>query len=165
MALAGLGMMRVWTAQNSDRLFVHGLAIMGVVGISLQIKYTVVFEGVAFGLMLMVRARQLGWSHGKVWAAATGWAGIALAPTLAAWAVYIAMGHGMEFAQANFLSIFGRHEDFDGSLFRLFKETMALIPVWLAIFWAPRKVPALRFLSRPAYGFLRIWAFVAVAAF
>lgn len=165
MALAGLGMMRVWTAQNSDRLFVHGLAIMGVVGISLQIKYTVVFEGVAFGLMLMVRARQLGWSHGKVWAAATGWAGIALAPTLAAWAVYIAMGHGMEFAQANFLSIFGRHEDFDGSLFRLFKETMALIPVWLAIFWAPRKVPALRFLSRQAYGFLRIWAFVAVAGF
>jgi hypothetical protein len=68
------------------------------------------------------------------------------------------------FAQANFLSIFGRHEDFDGSLWRLFKEMLALTPSGWRFSWAPRKVPALR-LSRPAYGFLRIWAFVAVAAF
>jgi len=165
MALAGLAMMGVWTAKTDRRLFVHGLAIMAVVGISLQIKYTVVFEGLAFGLMLMVRARQLGWPHGRVIAAATGWAGIALLPTLAAWGVYIAMGHGMAFAQANFLSIFGRHEDLDGSLFRLFKETLALLPVWAAIFLAPRHMPPMRFTARPAQGFLRIWAAVAVAGF
>ena len=165
MALAGLGMMQVWTAKSNQRLFVHGLAIMAVVGVSLQIKYTVVFEGLAFGLMLMLRARALGWSHGRVLTAGTAWAGIALLPTLAAWLVYIAMGHGMAFAQANFLSIFGRHEEFDGSLFRLFKETLALSPVWAAIIWAPRKIPPLRFAARPAQSFLRIWAAVAVAGF
>jgi len=165
MALAGLGMMQVWTAKTNRRLFVHGLAIMAVVGVSLQIKYTVVFEGVAFGLMLMVRARALGWSHGRVIAAGAAWAGVALLPTLAAWGAYIAMGHGMAFAQANFLSIFGRHEALGGSLFRLFKETLALSPVWVAIFWAPRKMPPMRFAARPAQGFLRIWAIVAVTGF
>lgn len=165
MALAGLGMMRVWTAQNSRGLFVHGLAIMAVVGVSLQIKYTVVFEGLAFGLMLMLRARQLGWAYGRVMAGAAAWAGIALLPTLAAWGVYIAMGHGMAFAQANFLSIFDRHEAFGGSLFRLFKETLALLPVWIAIFLAPRKLPPMRAAALPALGFLRIWALVAVGGF
>lgn len=165
MALAGLGMMGVWTAKTDRRLFLHGLAIMAVVGVSLQIKYTVVFEGIAFGLMLMARAQALGWSHGRILAAATGWAGVALLPTLAAWGAYIAMGHGMAFAQANFLSIFDRHEEFDGSLFRLFKETLALLPVWAALFLAPRQMPPLRYAARPAQGFLRIWAAVAVAGF
>lgn len=165
MALAGLGMLRVWTAKSDRRLFLHGLSIMAVVGLALQIKYTVVFEGLAFGLILMQRGRQWGWSYAKVLVSGAGWAGMALLPTLVAWVVYEVIGHGMAFAQANFLSIFDRHEDFGGSLFRLIKEALALSPVWVAVFLAPRKLTPLRFAARPAQTFLRIWAAVAVAGF
>jgi hypothetical protein len=43
---------------------------MALVGIAMQIKYTVVFEGVAFGALLLGRAYADVWSWKKLGAAA-----------------------------------------------------------------------------------------------
>jgi 4-amino-4-deoxy-L-arabinose transferase-like glycosyltransferase len=170
MALAGWGMLRIWVAADARHLLRDGLAVMALVGLALQIKYTVVFEGVGFGLALIWIGHRAGWhgsggKRGRLFLAALAWSLTALVPTLAAWGYYAAIGHGAAFFQANFLSIFGRHEEMGGALFRLAKEMAALTPVWLAIFWAPRVMPALPVRQAAARGFLRYWAFVAVLGF
>jgi len=88
-----------------------GLLAMALVGLALQIKYTVVFEGLFFGLVLL-RAGHRAWGRSPRligWGAA--WVGVALAPTLAALGFYLAIGEGNAFVFANFLSIFGRLPD------------------------------------------------------
>ncbi len=165
MALAGLGMLRVWTTPDDRRLVLHGAAIMALVGISIQMKYTVVFEGFAFGLALMAHAHRVGWHRWAILGAASLWCAIALLPTAAAWGAYVAMGYGEQFVQTNFLSIFGRHEAFLGSLWRLTKECLALLPLGLAILWAPRHLPAPSPDQADARGFLRYWAGAAVLGF
>ena len=165
MALAGLGMLRIWSAPDDRRLLVHGLGVMALVGIALQIKYTVVFEGIAFGLALIWRARLARWSRAVIALAALGWCATALLPTLAALASYRSIGHGDAFIAANFFSIFGKHEDVLTPLWRLSKESISLFPVWLAIFWAPRHLPPLSGEQQHARTFLRYWAGAAVFGF
>jgi 4-amino-4-deoxy-L-arabinose transferase-like glycosyltransferase len=165
-ALAGLGMLRLYTAPDEKALLWRGVRVMALIGIAMQIKYTVVFEGGAFGLALLARGHAHGWHRGRMALAGLVWAGVALIPTAAALGWYMALGHTDAFVQANFLSIFGRHEEFDGSLWRLTKEMALLTPVWLAIFLAPRKIPGLFADVNPnALAFLRFWAFAAVVGF
>ena len=164
MATAGALMMRVWIRGETGRVFVPGCAVMAVVGMAMQIKYTVVFEGMAFGLTLIWIAHRAGWHRGRIAAASLVWACIALVPTAAAWGAYAAIGHGQDFVQANFLSIFGRHEDFLGSLWRLTKETLALLGVGFAIRHAHRLIPQGSRRSA-AHGFALVWAASAVLGF
>lgn len=164
-ALAGLAMLRLWMSDEQRHLLRNGLGIMALVGLAIQVKYTVVFEGVAFGLALIAYAHRLGWHRWRILGASILWCAMALAPTGLAWAAYGAIGHGEAFAQANFLSIFGRHEDFLGSLWRLTKESLALLPVGLAILWAPRHLPPATPQQATARGFLRYWAAAAVLGF
>lgn len=162
-ALAGLWMAHLMTRPRS--LFAEGLGVMLLIGLVLQIKYTVVFEGAGFGLALIWRAHRLGWGAGKIALAALGWAGMALVPTAAALGWYGAIGHGDDFLYANFLSIFGRHEPFNASFWRLTKEMVALTPVWLALFLAPRRM-AMRDGDAPAaLPFLRFWGLLAFGGF
>jgi hypothetical protein len=101
--------------------------------------------------------------------AAIAWCGAALVPTVAALGYYVAIGHGDAFMQANFLSIFDRHEPFGASLWRLTKEMLALTPFWLALFLAPRRIA----MRGPVEGgevpaalpFLRFWGVTAFAGF
>lgn len=87
----------------------RGTAAMALVGLTLQIKYSAVIEGVFFGLWLMAaqwrRAPRvlplLG--HGAMLVA------IALLPTIAVGAFYAVRGYWSAFAYANFLSIFARN--------------------------------------------------------
>lgn len=85
-----------------------GVAAMALVGLALQVKYSVVFEGVALGLYLL-------WRHWRGWVSASGHAAllvaVALLPTLAAWGSYVALGQGAAFVYANFTSIFARVAD------------------------------------------------------
>ena len=88
-----------------------GLIAMLLVGVAIQIKYTVVFEGLFFGLLLL-HAGSTAWGVSpRLIGAAAAWVAVALAPTVLAYAVYAAMGHGQAFVFANFLSIFGRLPD------------------------------------------------------
>lgn len=164
-AVAGLAMLRVWTASDSRHLLRNGLVVMALVGMAIQMKYTVVFEGFAFGLALIAHAHRVGWHRWRILGAASLWCALALTPTALAWGAYIAMGHGDAFVQTNFLSIFGRHEAFLGSLWRLTKEGLALMPLALAILWAPRRLPLPSAPQDHARAFLRYWAGAAVLGF
>ncbi|WP_227711100.1 ArnT family glycosyltransferase [Novosphingobium ovatum] len=165
-ALAGLYMLRIYTAPDAGALLRRGAVIMLITGIAMQIKYTVVFEGGAFGLALLARGHAHGWHRGRMALAGLLWAGLALLPTAAALGWYAAMGHADAFVQANFLSIFGRHEALGGSLWRLTKEVALLTPVWCAVFLAPRRIPGLFTGVNPqALLFLRYWAGAAVVGF
>jgi hypothetical protein len=89
----------------------YGLAAMALVGVSLQIKYSVVFEGMFFGVWLLLTD----WRARRSVAAVAGYAAaliaLALLPTLAAYAFYAVAGHGEAFFFANFSSILGRRPD------------------------------------------------------
>jgi hypothetical protein len=89
----------------------YGLAAMALVGVSLQIKYSVVFEGIFFGVWLLSND----WHARRSVAAVAGYAAaliaLALLPTLAAYAFYAVAGHGEAFVFANFSSILGRRSD------------------------------------------------------
>lgn len=96
---------------RAHRRFRLGVAAMLIVGVALQVKYSVVFEGGAFGLWLLWaewRARRsipMLVVRGGVWIAA------ALLPTLLVLGFYAAIGRAQPFLYANFLSILQRGSD------------------------------------------------------
>ena len=96
---------------NERRRFASDAAAMLLVGIALQIKYSVVFEGVFFGLWIMWRLRQGGMAMARVMARGVVLASVALLPTAAAAGYYAAIGQGAAFAYANFFSIAARKAD------------------------------------------------------
>jgi hypothetical protein len=165
MALAAFLLVEVWKRPEAPHLIQRGLVIMLLVGVALQIKYSVLFEGIAFGLMLLARGWADVWSWRRLALAAFAWAGAALAPTVMAWAWFAAIGHGNDFLQANFISILQRLPDGDASWFRLFTQLIALTPYWLAVLVAPRvmSMPRPRHPVVPAV--LRAWAVAAVIGY
>ncbi|MFD1786802.1 hypothetical protein ACFSC3_04375 [Sphingomonas floccifaciens] len=98
------------TASGPHRRW-RGLAALALVGLSLQIKYSVVFEGMAFGLWLL-------WGEWRATRSPLRFVGygvalvlVAILPTAAAYATYAALGHGEAFVYANFTSILARKPD------------------------------------------------------
>lgn len=119
-------------AGQSDRpIFARGCAAMLLTGLAMQIKYTAVFEGLFFGMTLL----WLNWTRREALFAqachAAGWIACALVPTLAAWGVYAAMGHGEAFIQTNFLSIFADRAEGGMRPYLLLAECLA----GLTLFW------------------------------
>lgn len=98
-------------SQDRTRIVARGCVAMLLVGLALQIKYTVLFEGVFLGLALL-------WAQfratGRLTAAilpGLAWIACALAPTALALLAYWRIGALDEFLFANFLSIFGKNPD------------------------------------------------------
>ncbi|MEH3038027.1 MAG: glycosyltransferase family 39 protein [Sphingomonas adhaesiva] len=132
----------------------EGVTAMLLVGIALQIKYSVVFEGMFFGLALLWTA----WRRGTHLPALAGHAlalvAAALLPTAIAVAAYWRAGALDAFVFANFLSILGKEggalaDKATGWLLAL----AILAPLWIAALLAPRGAnadPARRF----AWGWL-----------
>ena len=119
-------------AQADDRrLFLKGCAIMLLTGLAMQIKYTAVFEGVFFGLSLLWASWMRGRPLPRLAADAATWIACALAPTIATCAAYVAAGHGAEFVQTNFVSIFLDKDEFLPALGRLTGLSIGLIPFGL----------------------------------
>ncbi|ODP36100.1 hypothetical protein [Sphingomonas turrisvirgatae] len=96
---------------SAARRLAQGCAAMALVGITLQIKYSAVFEGAFFGLWLLWREWRDGARLPRLALLAVPLAGIALAPTLLAWAIYAGMGEGETWLYANFRSILDRQSD------------------------------------------------------
>lgn len=93
---------------HPGRRFVSGAAAMLIIGVALQIKYSVIFEGLFLGCWWVWRERALGrqWRH--LIPGALVLVALAAAPTLIVWITYWRLGHGDAFAYANFLSILHR---------------------------------------------------------
>jgi 4-amino-4-deoxy-L-arabinose transferase-like glycosyltransferase len=142
----------------------RGAAAMLLIGVALQIKYTVVFEGLAFGIALLWRGfGRL--SAGRLIASGALWIGCAVLPTALVLAWYASIGHGAEFIQSNFASVFGRSLPFWPSLWRLTKEMLALAPFWLAIVLSARRLTADEAENAAARPFLLFWAAAALGGF
>ena len=110
MALAGLLTLRAATRPQTNVLAL-GAAAMLLTGIALQVKYSVVFEGMFFGLLLIWAARRRGGATIKVAMSASLWIVLALAPTALAVGAYAAMGHFDAWLFANVTSIGGKLSD------------------------------------------------------
>lgn len=94
------------SARGRNRL--RGYAAMALVGIALQIKYSVVFEGIFFGIWLLWKDRRHG--HDAISTAVYGTALVMLAllPTAAAMLFYAHIDALDAFIFANFVAIFKR---------------------------------------------------------
>ncbi|EGD58533.1 hypothetical protein Y88_0589 [Novosphingobium nitrogenifigens DSM 19370] len=165
MALAAFALVDVWKRAEAPDLLVRGIIIMLLVGVAMQIKYSVLFEGIAFGCMLLARGWADVWSWRRLALAGLIWALTALFPTILAFACYAAIGHADDFLQANFISILHRLPDGEASWIRLATQLGALTPFWLAILVAPRfmAMPRARHPLVPAV--LRAWAIAAIAGY
>ncbi len=99
-------------------------AAMALMGLALQVKYSVVFEGVFFGLWILAREWRAGLGPFRILVRAGGLAGIALLPTVAVIGYYASIGQFDAFLFANFESITARQADPPrerwGNLARLF---------------------------------------------
>lgn len=98
---------------------------MLLVGLAMQVKYTALFEGIFFGLVLLRQARDADRAIVRLLGRAVLWVAAALLPTAIAWMVYALAGHNDAFVFANFLSIFGQQND-DGIGSSLLKLAGAL---------------------------------------
>lgn len=104
---AWIVMTRSATTTDGD-LRRSGLAVMALIGLALQIKYTVVFEGIFLGLWLVATAHVRGRQAGPLAVDATLWILAAMVPTIAAAGVYAMLGHFDAWMFANVFSILHR---------------------------------------------------------
>ena len=141
------------------------IGAMALVGVALQIKYSVVFEGIWIGLWLM-------WSEFRTTrsvARATGFgvvlAAIALAPTVVVTAWYVAIGQGETFVFANFVSILLRHPD--PAWMQIDNATVALELLGPLVLMSITGIGAASGTprDRTARAFLYGWLLVAVSGF
>ncbi|WP_235037562.1 MULTISPECIES: hypothetical protein [unclassified Novosphingobium] len=164
-ALAALIVLDARLKSGDPLLARRGLEAMLLLGLALQIKYSVVFEGMAFGLLLLARGRADGWTGVRLTMTGAAWIVAALAPTGAVLLGYISAGYGEAFVQANFLSIMGRSTDHADAFAQLGKECLAMIPFALAVILAPRRLSPVRG-ERPAIlPDLRLWALASIGGF
>jgi hypothetical protein len=139
-----------------------GLAAMALIGLSLQIKYSTVFEGIWIGLILLWRE----WRAGRALAAVLGYGValvlVALLPTLAAAGVYAALGHEQAFLYANFISVLRRRPDSwqeSGGNFVLL--VLSILPL-VAAAWAGRRIGAGGAARHDVRRFLHGWLAAAI---
>ncbi|NKJ41828.1 MULTISPECIES: hypothetical protein [unclassified Novosphingobium] len=151
-------------APADPALWRRGCLAMALVGIALQIKTSVVIEGMGFGLMLLWTAWRAGWRWPRIAAAGLAWIGLALLPTVIIFAAYAADGQGQTFFTANFLSVLNRGQDWAEASFRLFKVAMALIPFYLALALGSRIDPQCSGSAAARRG-LCLWLGLSVAGF
>lgn len=164
-AIAAMLTVEACQRRSDTRLWRTALMPMLLLGLAMQIKYTVLFEGIGFGLLLLARGRADGWPLPRLAATAILWLLAALSPTLAVMVGYALTAHFEVFVQANFLSIFGRVTDYADAVAQLAKEALAMTPFALAIVLAPYRLSTMRG-ERPAtLPALRIWAVCAIAGF
>jgi hypothetical protein len=152
---------------SSGRRRSLGCAAMLVVGLALQIKYSVVFEGIFFGLALLWANMRDRLPARIQLIDASLWIVCALLPTALVALVYAEMGELQPFVFANFISILERGTEprtiVLGRLEFIGKRMLLLLAAALAaVFWlSPRLKPTAREAHRFAIG----WAISAVLGF
>ena len=165
MAFAAAWTLKLVVQPEARQFTMQGCAIMVLTGLAMQIKYTAMFEGMFFGIALLwlcwARSRSLVVLTGN----ATVWIVSALLPTLAALGVYAAMGHGAEFVQANFRSVFGDTNPFLEAFGRLAALTFGVSPLLLCagIVWRRRR--DMRGAAPGAVTWLLGWALASYTGF
>lgn len=89
----------------------RGFAAMALIGVAMQVKYSVVFEGIAFGLWIVAHHWRVHHRPGRTLALGAALVAVALVPTVVAAGAFAAVGRFDAFWYANFRSIFERRAD------------------------------------------------------
>ncbi len=135
----------------------RSVAAMALVGLALQIKYSVVFEGVFLGLWaLAAEWRRTGrvaatLAHGALLVA------VALAPTAAVALFYAWAGQWPAFAFANFVSIFARHVNDRAEMIGNAAQLALVVSPVVAM-----AVAGARAVATPPARFVRAWFIAAL---
>ncbi|MBN8818375.1 MAG: DUF2029 domain-containing protein [Sphingomonas sp.] len=147
--------------EGGGGLWRDGALAMLLVGLAAQIKYTVLLEGLFFGLALLWLAWRQGAGAVRLVGWGAGWASLAALPTVLAWVTYAAMGQSEAWLFANVTSIFLRApmplDDLLGELAGGVATILLLIvAAWLG--WRRRVGRG------PVQRFVALWALVAFAS-
>ena len=158
-ALAAWAVVRVYERPAFDRTAAGFSALaMVLFGVALQIKYSVLFEGVYFGVALLVAARRLPVLRIVGWAFL--WCVLALLPTAAVFALYWHVGEVDALIFANFQSVFLRKAPESALMAeRLAMIALHLLPLLIVAGLGVTGVARLR----PAGRLLIGWAGAAIA--
>ncbi|RYY23198.1 MAG: hypothetical protein EOP62_20935 [Sphingomonadales bacterium] len=117
-------------------------AAMLLIGIALQIKYSVLFEGGFLGVWLIWHEWRLKTPVAKIVLRSALYGFLAWAPTIAAWLAYVAMGHGDAWFYANFGSILDRQSDPFWVLVGAFLKVALILALPLIVSGLSRHIPA-----------------------
>lgn len=157
--MAAAGALIVAAGQRRRRRAL-GCGAMALVGIALQIKYSVVFEGIFFGLWLVAQEWRARHNVLALAGYGAGLIAVSLIPTVVALAVYAALGQADAFVFANFLSIALRNADPTTDLIRNGGTLVLLLSPLIAMAFVGRK--AVDDGDNTAHRFLLAWLAVAV---
>lgn len=138
----GAGGLLLAAVRTPARLWRNGCVALLLIGLSLQIKYTVLFEGLFFGCAFLWLALRQGMTLSRLALFAVAMIGLALFPTVMAIGTYAAIGHADAFLFANFYSAFGQGKGTPlRQITKLLETTAIFLPFGLVAFVAR---PALR---------------------
>lgn len=147
---------------DDRRRVLRACAAMLLVGIALQIKYSVVFEGAFLGAWLIWHEHQLGTPVAKIVWRALAYGALAWAPTAAAGLAYAALGHGDAWLYANFGSIFDRQSDPFWVLVRGFLKIALVLGPLLIVSGLSRHIPPSKPIHPPVRHLLFGWLIASV---
>jgi hypothetical protein len=140
----------------------RAIGAMALIGVALQVKYSVLFEGMFLGLWLLWREHRLGRAKVRI-----GWFGVelivvALVPTLLAWGAYAAIGHGHAWYYANLGSILDRNSDPALVLLGAFLKILLILAPLLIVSGLSRHVPVSDESERPIRALYFGWLIASV---
>lgn len=146
--------------RTPERLVPRGALALLLVGAAIQIKYTVVFEGMFFGLAFL----WLGWQQRMGWgrwiAFAVAMVALALLPTGLALFCYWMVGEAEAFIFCNFVSIFGQGKGPPMvQVWKLLEVSALFLPLGVIALAGRRALQA--DMLRPDSRMLRLWFCVA----
>jgi hypothetical protein len=128
-------------AEDRGRIDRNALAML-LIGVAMQVKYSVVFEALFLGLWLMWREYRLGATLEHVVRRGLFYAAAIWLPTIAVGAVFAWMGHWDAWFYANFGSIADRQSDPGDVLLRAFLKIALMLGLPLIVCGLSRHVPA-----------------------
>jgi hypothetical protein len=150
------------SAESTRLRRARAIGAMALIGVALQIKYSVLFEGMFLGLWLLWREHRLGRAKARI-----GWFGVelvvvALAPTLLAWGIYAGLGHGYAWYYANLGSILDRNGDPALVLLGAFLKVALILAPLLVVSGLSRQVPVNDESERPIRALYFGWLIASV---
>ncbi|NIJ22121.1 hypothetical protein FHS95_003832 [Sphingomonas naasensis] len=140
----------------------RAVAAMALIGLALQVKYSVLFEGIFLGMWLLWREHRLGQSPVRIARLGIELVVVAILPTLLAWGVYVWLGHGDAWFYANFGSILDRKSDPADELIRAFLKIALMLAPLLIVSGLSRRVPVQDESERPIRALMFGWLIAAV---
>lgn len=166
-AFAALLVLRCIERSGSRQSVRDGGLAMLLMGIAIQIKYTVAIEGAYLGCVLLWSFHRAGAPFGRIALAALLFASLGVGPTLLAAAYYLYTGHFAAFWYANFVSIVQRGPLPHGmAAANLFYDAMIVLPTMPLLARAVIRIARMHDVTARAQGIVMLgWLAAAIVGF